>query len=54
MNKQDSISIIKILKEYYPDAKERALHLDLSYRERYLEQLHKAGLDGRHRPLKKE
>ena len=35
-------------------AKERALHLDLSYRERYLEELHKAGLDGRLRPLKKE
>ena len=34
-------------------AKERALHLDLSYRERYLEELHKAGLDGRLRPLKK-
>ena len=44
------------LQEYLKSdlAKERALHLDLSYRERYLEQLHKAGLDGRHRPLKKE
>lgn len=44
------------LQEYLKSdlAKERALHLDLSYRERYLEQLHKAGLDGRHRPFKKE
>ena len=43
------------LQEYLKSdlAKERALHLDLSYRERYLEQLHKAGLDGRHRPLKR-
>ena len=44
------------LQEYLKSdlAKERALHLDLSYRERYLEELHKAGLDGRLRPLKKE
>ena len=28
--------------------------IDLSYRERYLKELHKAGLDGRLRPLKKE
>ena len=44
------------LQEYLKSdlAKERALHLDLSYRERYLEQLHKAGLDGRLRPFKKE
>jgi len=43
------------LQEYLKSdlAKERALHLDLSYRERYLEKLHEAGLDGRHRPLKK-
>ena len=41
------------LQEYLKSdlAKERALHLDLSYRERYLEELHKAGLDGRLRPL---
>ena len=32
------------LQEYLKSdlAKERALHLDLSYRERYLEQLHKS------------
>lgn len=44
------------LQEYLKSdlAKERALHLDLSYRERYLKELHKAGLDGRLRPLKKE
>ena len=43
------------LQEYLKSdlAKERALHLDLSYRERYLEELHKAGLDGRLRPIKK-
>lgn len=43
------------LQEYLKSdlAKERALHLDLSYRERYLEELHKAGLDGRLRPLKR-
>ena len=37
------------LQEYLKSdlAKERALHLDLSYRERYLEKLHEAGLDGR-------
>lgn len=44
------------LQEYLKSdlAKERALHLDLSYRERYLEELNKAGVDGRLRPLKKE
>ena len=44
------------LQEYLKSdlAKERALHLDLSYRERYLEKLHEAGLDGRLRTLKKE
>lgn len=44
------------LQEYLKSdlAKERALHLDLSYRERYLKELHKAGLDGRLRPLKKK
>ena len=44
------------LQEYLKSdlAKERALHLDLSYREKYLEELHKAGLDGRLRPFKKE
>lgn len=44
------------LQEYLKSdlAKEKALHLDLSYRERYLEELNKAGVDGRLRPLKKE
>lgn len=46
----------RTLQEYLKSdlAKERALHLDLSYRERYLEELNKAGVDGRLRPLKKE
>ena len=35
-------------------AKERALKIDLSYREKYLEELHKVGLDGRLRPLKQQ
>ena len=41
------------LQEYLKSdlAKERALKLDLSYRERYLKELHNIGLDGRLRPL---
>jgi len=52
INKTKTMTIQEYLKSDL--AKERALHLDLSYRERYLEKLHEAGLDGRVRTLKKE
>ena len=53
--KTETIISTTTLQEYLKSdiAKQRALQLDLSYRERYLEQLHKAGLDGGLRPLKK-